>query len=71
VLKAVEMAAILHTQEVTGSSPVAPTIKINNFWLTSYALRRRSENLSPVESVVYTPGRERMTEDLRPKTGFC
>ena len=37
----------LHTQEVTGSSPVAPTIKINKLrtnLLTSYALRRRPKN---------------------------
>jgi hypothetical protein len=42
-----EEEVVLHTQEVTGSSPVAPTIKINNLQavrLTSYGLRRRPEN---------------------------
>src|ERR1035438_925054 len=44
---------VLHTQEVTGSSPVAPTIKINNLrsiLVTSYAPRRRSEDQRPVEA---------------------
>ena len=27
-----EEEVVLHTQEVTGSSPVAPTIRINNLW---------------------------------------
>src|SRR5580693_3536894 len=38
---------VLHTQEAWGSSPYAPTIKINKLrtmLLTSYAPRRRSEN---------------------------
>jgi hypothetical protein len=38
---------VLHTQEAWGSSPYAPTIKINKLrttLLTSYAQRRRSEN---------------------------
>ena len=45
---------VLHTQEAWGSSPYAPTIKINSLrtiLLTSYASRRRSDNLSPIESV--------------------
>ena len=54
-METLEEMTLLHTQEVTGSSPVAPTIRINNLQavrLTSYGPRRRSENLSPVESAV-------------------
>jgi hypothetical protein len=38
---------VLHTQEAWGSSPYAPTIKINKIrtnLLTSYGSRRRPEN---------------------------
>jgi hypothetical protein len=41
---------VLHTQEAWGSSPCAPTIRINNLptiLLTSYASRRRSEGQRP------------------------
>src|ERR1022692_2405783 len=47
VMEPKETGPPLHTQEVTGSSPVASTIKINNLQavrLTSYAQRRRPEN---------------------------
>jgi len=47
---------VLHTQEAHGSSPCAPTIKINKIqtnWLTSYRVRRRSANLLSMESVPY------------------
>ncbi len=50
-----EEEVVLHTQEVRGSSPCAPTIRVNKLryaLLTSYVWRRRSENLRPVESVV-------------------
>jgi hypothetical protein len=47
VMEPKETGPPLHTQEVTASSPVAPTIKINSLQavrLTSYAQRRRPEN---------------------------
>ena|ERR1017187_105895 len=53
-------AGLLHTQEVTGSSPVAPTIQINEIRaanLTSYQPRRRSDNQVLIESIVYRPNR--------------
>ena len=46
---------VLHTQEAWGSSPYAPTIKINNLrtiLLTSCGPRRRPDNQRPIESVV-------------------
>ena len=64
-----EMAEILHTQEAHGSSPCAPTIKINKIessWLTSYGKRRRSTNLMPVD-VVYDPGGESPVAEFPPK----
>jgi hypothetical protein len=62
---------VLHTQEAWGSSPYAPTIKINKIrtiLLTPYAPRRRSENQKPIECVVYKTCRKTASENLRPKT---
>jgi hypothetical protein len=64
---------VLHTQEAWGSSPYAPTIKINKLrtvLLTSYAPRRRSADQRPIESMVYTSGRAQMSENFLPKIGL-
>ena len=61
-----DKSIVLHTQEGHGSSPCAPTIRINDIhdkWLTSYRTRRRSTNLISMESFAYTPsGRIRSIE---------
>ena len=69
-METLESMMLLDTQEVTDSSSVRPTIKINNLQasqLTAYAALQATRKSRLIESVVYTSGRERTSENFRPK----